>query len=297
VGGGQQKTTSNNSQTYSLDPATQRYVDNLRSRASFGMNDLANANLNVRPNQALYGAGAGIDSIQGGGALPFLQAPTAAGTTANARELFNPFISGVIDPTRAEFDFLRGRAGTDARSMATTQGAFGGSRAAAYEGARTGEIDRAQASEIARLFSGGFDNAMQGAFRLGDQGIAAGSANLSASVANNGQMLQGDIAKAGMGLQRAGMLQDIDQYNASLPFLRNAAIMNTGQAGMGPVQFNTRGSSSSVTKMQQDPFAQLLGAGLTLGSFFLPGAGAGAGAGPQISGGMLPGGSPWMGQI
>jgi hypothetical protein len=79
---------------------------------------------------------------------------------------------------------------------------------------------------------------------------------------------------------------------------------------MGPVQFNTRGSSSSVTKMQQDPFAQLLGAGLTLGSFFLPGAGAGAGAGggmlplmpgagarPQISGGMLPGGSPWMGQI
>jgi hypothetical protein len=55
-------------------------------------------------------------------------------------------------------------------------------------------------------------------------------------------------------------------------------MQQLGMGSMGPYGQTTRGSGTQ-TLPGADPFSQLLGAGLTVGSWFVPGAGAARGAG------------------
>jgi hypothetical protein len=279
-GGSTVKTTQ--SSTSAVDPATQRYVNMMRDRATQGMNELQGVGP-MQANPALMQALQGLGGIQGGGALPSVMAPSAGGVNADTMSLMNPFMQGVVDPTRAEFDHLRGLASVGANQQATGAGAFGGSRHGVMQGTRLGELDRGQASQIAQMLMGGFNNAQQGAFRLGDQSLTAAGINSQNAIAGMNNNLQAQMARAQMGLQGAGMLQGIDQYNAQLPFMRQQAMQGLGMGSIGP--YGQTSTGSATQRMPgPDPFSQLLGLGATVGSFFLPG----MGARPQVPSSAMP---------
>lgn len=283
AGGGRTRTTSTSRQSQTLDPQSQRYLQGMRDRGMAAMNEIGSANLVASPNPALLNA---IGNISGGGFTP-LNAPTAEGVNADTAAFTNPYVQGVVDPTRAEFDFLRGKASMAANDLATRSGAFGGARHGVMEGARLGEIDRAQASQIANLMMGGYQNAQNAAFRLGDQGIQVGGMNMQGSLQNNANNLQAQS----LGLQGAGMLQAIDQQRAMEPLTRNQAMLNLGMGAMGPTGWNSTGSSAQTQYMPSNTFGNLLGAGLTLGSMFFPPAGIARAAMPALSRGLA-GGPP-----
>lgn len=125
------------SQSYTVDPRSQGYIDNMRTTARRASGVALN-------NPGSFVPGADPRSIEEQ-AAPFM----------------NPYLSNVVDATRGEFDHLRNQALIGANQQATAAGAFGGSRAAAMAGARMGELDRAQASTIAGLHQSGWDNAVQ----------------------------------------------------------------------------------------------------------------------------------------
>jgi hypothetical protein len=120
--------------TQGIDPASQRYVGQMRQ-------------------QAMQGVGAAT-----GTPGQFFLGSDAAGSI---QDHMNPYIQGVIDPMRAEFDLLRGQANVDVNQQAVGAGAFGGSRHGIAAGQRLGEIDRAQAGQVAQLMHGGFQQAQQ----------------------------------------------------------------------------------------------------------------------------------------
>ena len=102
----------------------------------------------------IMGRNAANAATQGG---PFF---TGQLSQADIQGAMNPYLQGVIDPMRAEFDHLRGGALRGANDVATQAGAFGGSRHGAMAGAQLGEIDRAQASQMGGLLSSGYSQAL-----------------------------------------------------------------------------------------------------------------------------------------
>lgn len=146
-GGRKQTVTQTNTQT--LDPQSQAFVNAMRQ-------------------QAQTGAGA----ILNGG--PLFTGPIQQTPGEMAQGFMSPYIANVIGGLRGEFDHLRSQALTGSNQQATQAGAFGGSRAAIMAGARMGELDRAQASQVAGLLNSGFQNAMgQGLdFAKYQQGLA-----------------------------------------------------------------------------------------------------------------------------
>lgn len=119
-----------------LDPQSQAYVNRMRLAAQTGYSQVA-----------------------GGGSL--FEGPDGRPISEQVAPYFNMFQSGVIDPTRAEFDYLRGGARRDTTDAAIRSGAYGGSRHGVAEGVRMAGLDRAQASTIAGLNAQGYDSAMQ----------------------------------------------------------------------------------------------------------------------------------------
>ena len=124
---------------------------------------------------------------------------------------------------------------------------------------------------------------MQGAFGGSRQGVAEG---VALGQVGMGQAQQ-EFDAYRESLARAGMLANLGLgAGQALPFLRQQYGM--GQlgllnAGMGPY------GQTQTTQMQSDPFSQLLGAGLSVGSMFLgPGGWLGkaalSGAGQQVMG-------------
>jgi hypothetical protein len=146
MGGFDQSQFSNGSQ--SLDPATQAYVDAQRGLATQGANAIQNTGpLFQGPNQYMQQALNALSMPGGGGGGNVFATNFGMGPSAEQiQKYMNPYTQSVVDPTRAEFDYLRGQASTDAKQAATMQGAFGGSRAALTEGARLGALDRARAT-------------------------------------------------------------------------------------------------------------------------------------------------------
>ena len=127
--GGNKRNTSGTG----LDPQSQAYVNQMRGMAG----NAAQTALNPPGGNWFMG-------------------PLSEGDISSA---MNPFISNVVDSTRAEFDHLRGLAGRDANAQATAA-AFGGSRHGVMAGARMGELDRAQGSQIANLMQQGYGQAL-----------------------------------------------------------------------------------------------------------------------------------------
>ncbi len=138
---------STQTQTTSLDPASQAAVDRQRAAAQRGVGATTGAN-------------------------PFFLGGETRTPGELAEPFFNPFRSQVVDATRAEFDVLRDRAvggagGTN--QQATLAGGRGGSRQGVAEGVRLGELDRAQTSQIAGLLSSGFERAQDRGISFADR--------------------------------------------------------------------------------------------------------------------------------
>jgi len=121
--------------TQTLDPSSQRFVDQMRSQAQGS----SNAIQNMGP---LF-AGADQRSIQEQMA-PFM----------------NPYIQQVIGGLGEQFDTLRAGARTQGSQAATAAGAFNSSRHGVAEGVRLGEIDRAQGQQVGGLLSNQFNSAL-----------------------------------------------------------------------------------------------------------------------------------------
>jgi hypothetical protein len=102
--------------------------------------------------QTGYGA-----TVNGG---PLFEGPNSAPIGEQILPYMNAFTQGVVDPTRAEFDHLRGLASRGTSDAAIRANSFGGSRHGVAEGVRLGELDRAQATTIADLNRQGYDSAM-----------------------------------------------------------------------------------------------------------------------------------------
>lgn len=124
------------------DAGTQQYIDQLRRAGGLG---------------AGYATGAPGKDGQPLGPESYFSGPL---TPEQIQAAMSPYISGVIDPMRAEFDMLRGQAGVGVNSAATAAGAFGGSRHGVAQGVRLGEIDRAQGSALADLMNRGYAGAV-----------------------------------------------------------------------------------------------------------------------------------------
>lgn len=128
-------TTTTN--TTGLDPASEAYQKKIREQARSGADQLLN------------------------GQNPLFLGPDSRSIADQTAQFMNPYMDQVIGGVRGEFDQLRGQAGAQANANATSQGAFGGSRAAVDRGARLGALDSAQASQIGGLMSNGYQQALQ----------------------------------------------------------------------------------------------------------------------------------------
>jgi hypothetical protein len=131
-----------------LDPATQSYLSQLRSRA-MGMQPYNAAAPSL--NQA-----SGLLGQYGQQGLLGLQAQT---NPAAAQQYMNPYLAA-LDPTFAK---LRAQAGMGADQTATQAGAFGGSRADVLKGTELGNIDQLQAQTNYGAYNDAMNRAMQSA--------------------------------------------------------------------------------------------------------------------------------------
>lgn len=123
-------------QTVTVDPKSQGYIDQMRYAGRTGANDIMNH--------------------EGS----FFTGPLTATPGEMAAPWMNAYQDQVIGGIRGEYDHLRGLASRDAKSAATLQGAYGGDRAALMEGARLGAVDRAEASQVGDLMYRGYGDAM-----------------------------------------------------------------------------------------------------------------------------------------
>jgi hypothetical protein len=119
----------------SLDPQSQAYVNRMRLAGQ-----------------------AGADAI--GSAGPMMIGPDGRPISEQIAPYMNAFTQGVIDPTRAEFDYLRGQASRGVTDAAIRSNAYGGSRHGVAEGVRMAGIDRAQATTISDLFRQAHDSSL-----------------------------------------------------------------------------------------------------------------------------------------
>lgn len=91
----------------------------------------------------------------------FFLGPDSRSIMDQITPFLNPYMSQVVDATRADFDRARGAASVNARDLATRAGAYGGDRHGVAEGVRLGQLDAAEASTLAGLRASGYENALQ----------------------------------------------------------------------------------------------------------------------------------------
>jgi len=221
-----------------------------------------------------------------------------------AERLMNPYIQGVIDPTRQEFDRMRSMGRQQIGDQATAAGAFGGSRHGVAEGVNRGEIDRAQGQTIADLYAGGYDKSMQNALQLQQQtGQALGG--ISQGMGNTSQL---DLQRQALDMQRQQQmfgnydyLRQIAQQQGQDPMAAYQQALGFANMGMGPVGQQSSGtqnqsgtssgtyggsSTGNTTNTQKgNMWNDILGAGMMGAGMFFGGP-AGAAAGGALAGGI-----------
>jgi len=226
------------------------------------------------------GLGIGSDFFQN-----FLGGQGPGGPQFNAETLAqfqNPFTQGVIDPVRAEFDWLRGQARQDVGDEAIFGGFQGGSRAAIERGARLGELDRSQAQVIGQLQQRGFEDAAgrlrgeQGRFDqfTGQQlGAAGQAANLGFGSLGQLQNMIQQAGAAGLNsgqirqaLEQFGIGQEREKFGEQRAFdLQNLGVQQSLLGGLPP-QGTVTGQQ---TPAPDDPFQSIGGQFITGLSSFL----------------------------
>lgn len=130
------------------------------------------------------------------------------------------------------FEQLNARAGTNADQAATRAGAFGGSRADVARAVGQGQVANTQA-------------------QLGYQNF------------NDARNYAGQIANLGFGA--LGQQGELGKYLQFLPQLFQSGQLGLLNQGLGPT------GTTQETQTSSSPFQQLLGAGLSIAPFFLPG--------------------------
>jgi hypothetical protein len=121
--------------TQTLDPATQKYVEQMRNQALGSSNAIKNAG-------------------------PMMLGPDSRSIQEQMAPFFDPYMQQVIGGLGQQYDRLRGDANVQGAQAATAAGAFNGSRGAIAQGVRLGEIDRAQGQQVGGLLSQGWQNAL-----------------------------------------------------------------------------------------------------------------------------------------
>ena len=237
-------------QTTTVDPATQAYVNQLRQTALgyAGIGQQGAQAPDTRPSwfqqfaprplqgnapplpQGITDAQNQFNQYAQGGNLGF---SALTGNAAAAQQFMNPY-TATLDPYFAQ---QRALAVQGANDQATQMGAFGGDR-----------------SQIGAAVAGSQADQLQAAYRMQAFNDAMQRAGYAANLGY------------GAGAQAAFLPQ---QYAAG-----QLGLLNQGLGPYGQTQ---------TTQMQNDPFSQLLGLGLTAGGFLLGGP-AGAAAGSQVMG-------------
>ncbi len=280
-GGGDQTTTTQ------LDPQTQQFMQFLRQQAQQGAANLRGGQnfapgVNSRIQQGLgafnqigpMGQNPLFQEFLGGsrglmGGLNFASSPFEGG---QLDQFFNPFEERVVGGVQGDFDRQRELSRLAAAQQATRGGAFGGSRGAVLEAIGQNDIGRNEASVLANVRSGGFNQAMQNLQmekqRLGGLGLQ-GLGNLFGGLQFGSQF---DVNRAQGLLGQGAFLRNIEAQRRQDPLIRNQAIMQLLQGGIGPFgQTQTRSTF-------QNPMQGILGGALIGGSLF-PGGGGGGGLG------------------
>lgn len=197
---GPKKTTTSTT----LDPNSAAYQQAIRSQAAMA------ANVALQGPGGAYGAaanGAASNAANQPVGNSWFTGPQSMSIGDQAAQFFNPYMSNVIDPIRAEYDRLRGQATSQTQSQATLANAYGGSRAALLTGSRLGQLDRGQAQQIGDLMYGGYNNAL------------------------------------GMGTQYAEMQRRLQEQQLQEPLFRQQQAQQFLNNGMGPVgQTTVQGS-------------------------------------------------------
>lgn len=240
--GGNQQVTSN-----VPDPATQarqQAIWDAFNQASRGYNPVA---ADPATMQALKGY-QGISQLGATGA-------SALGGNAGAFANFmNPYQQNVIDATNNEYGTARDAMIHSINQQATQAGAFGGTRADIAQGQGLSNLAQQQAGTIANLTYGGFNDAMNNAYRAANLGMGA-----NAGMANIGDYLR-----------------QIEMQQAN-PALGRADILRQGMVGPS--------GATQTTQMPSNPLGEAIG-GATAGSAFGP-IGAGIGGGIGLLGGLF----------
>lgn len=138
--------TTTTSNTPTLDPASQAYMNAYRTAAT------ANAGQAGQTADQLTAAG---QQLTGG--IPYAMQTGLGGIDA----YMNPYQNDVIAGVNADTQHQLGVAGVQAGDLATKAGAFGGDRSAVLQANMSSDINRNSLNTLANVRSSGFENAVQ----------------------------------------------------------------------------------------------------------------------------------------
>lgn len=260
--------------TTQLDPQTQKYVEWMRGQAKYGSDQVTGGD----PSRFFKGPNAGMrDALQGiQGITPgagFDQFMSKSGTLAgrlgqdfdpsSIQSFMDPYRKDVIAGQRGLFADQRGQAGLAAKDLATSAGAFGGSRSALLESSMVGDVNRQESSTIANLLSGGYSqaqNAALGIYGMQQQQGAQGMQNLLAGT----QFRTGlDFQKGQAGFAGNELFRQLSERQAQAPVWARQQGMNFAQAGVGPY-----GQTQTATGSGPNYLAGAFGGAMMLPSLF-----------------------------
>ena len=273
MGGGGKKGGGDQTVTQTLDPASQRFVEQQRQQAQRAAAvATGGGNPFIGPSIGQRNVAQGFGGIQGS-QDPRLQALIAQAQGAagqfgaafdpsTANQFFNPFQEQVIGGIQTDFDRQRQLAGTRAAQTATAQGAFGGNRAEIASSIGQADINRQEAQTIGQFRQAGFNRAQQNALGLfaqqqqqAGQGLGLGLQGLQQGGGLDLAALQG---RAGA----EGTLQQLQQQQRLGPLFQQEQALRFLNLGFG---------QPGTTQTQQGQ-----------GGNFLTGALGGAGIGAQF---------------
>jgi len=259
--------------TQMLDPASQQYVSQyLRPYAlsAAGLPPMA-PGMGQGPSPFARNLGFG-GGFGGAGFAPWMRPP----------QTVNPNVQATLPP-----EILAAQAGLQNYAQLGQQGvtALGGGVNPFYDSARAQALNPIFDQQRAQALQAVGDQAQgYGAYGGSRQGVAEGVA-LGQVGQNQAQLqYQAYIDSLQRALAAAGMGMGAGAAGALLPQNYFAGQLGLLNQGLGPT-----GSTQTQT-MHGDPFSQLLGSGLSIGSLFMPGGllakGAMSGAGTQVMGGF-----------
>lgn len=160
---------------------------------------------------------------------------------ADIAAYYNPYEDQVIGSAMNDLELARSRASLGINSQAEAAGAFGGDRAVVANALSNEDFNRQMASMVSGLRYGGYNTAMDAAFR-NHAGLISGAGSLLDGVG----ALRGDAYKDAAAL--AGVGETIRGYDQSLldyPLLMAQAQIDAASAANGGSRSTTSGGGVS----------------------------------------------------